>query len=441
MRWIDPLTGLVQEQEIKQKHNNRRKCREAQVDTSIAQLTMLQSCTNRAKHNRYEYGRDNEEQHFFTGIAVALLSLFSEWRVHEGGHDHLGGEEGPEEWLQEVIVLPTLKSSYLLEPAEDSNLRQAEAEEETGEEGEAGRNNIIALLVRLNLHFREVGQDECKSNQCDREQGSILGEGESWQADVLEELRLLASKDHPEFDSEGEDCWCDAAENDQDDVAHVSDVDQLKCLNKEADADSNGRCYVEEGPCVTTSNLKNIVFQRDKWQLQRLFLKIFELVLQFVERQLEDLLLLLLVSGLTTIFAGLVLAVEEGLLTLNLKLQFIDFLELMLHQLFSLAFDFDDDDASDNKQGKPVDCIEGLHLVLSIELDHEFCIKGDDGEDNHGKHQQHQTKYRTNLTFTFLILLWGECGLRQQFLPISPRIRCSTTTFIAALNLQVGVLL
>jgi len=213
-------------------------------------------------------------------------------------------------------------------------------------------------------------------------------------------------------------------------------------LNEEADAERDGNRDVEEGPRVTAGNLKNIVLQRDEWQLQWLFLKGGKLALQPIEVQLDGVSFLLLVQGLA-ILVFLILVIEEGLLTFDFLLQFIHLLDLVIYQLFSLALDFNDDDPRHNQQREPINCIERLHLILTLELDHHFCVKRDNCQDNHGEHQKHQGQNRMQLTFTFVVCLRVDIGLRHHLIPI-PIIAAgigSSTALETAVNLQVRVLL
>jgi hypothetical protein len=43
----------------------------------------------------------------------------------------------------------------------------------------------------------------------------------------MDQLRLPAGVNHPEFDSEGKHGWGNTSEDDQDDVAHVPDIDHF----------------------------------------------------------------------------------------------------------------------------------------------------------------------------------------------------------------------
>ena len=151
---------------------------------------------------------------------------------------------------------------------------------------------------------------------------------------------------------------------------------------------------------------------------------------------------LLLVRGLTFL-VFLILVVEEGLLTFDFLLQFIHLLDLVIYQLFSLALDFDDDDPRHNQQRESINRVERLHLILTLVLDHHFCVKRDNGQDYHGEHQKHQGQKRMQLTFAFVVYLRVDVGLRHHLIPIPIIVTGigSSTALETAVNFQVRVLL
>ena len=220
---------------------------------------MLEGGADGAEHEGEKDGGHDEIQHLLARVLVSLMTLGRQRWVHKSWRDHLRGQEGPEEWLEEVIVLLSFYLSNFFEPAEDSDLGEAQAEADTGDEGETGCHNIILVEMCLDLQFRECGEYQGEPNQCNRQHSRILSKGHFRHADVLKELLMVTSINHPKLNTNRQDGWSDPAKYNQDDVAHVSDINHLKSLHKQADSDSQSDCDVEESPSVSARHLQNIV--------------------------------------------------------------------------------------------------------------------------------------------------------------------------------------
>lgn len=86
---------------------------------------MLEGGADGAEHEGEKDGGHDEIQHLLARVLVTLMTLGRQRWVHKSRRDHLRGQEGPEEWLEEVIVLLSFYLSNFFEPAEDSDLGEA----------------------------------------------------------------------------------------------------------------------------------------------------------------------------------------------------------------------------------------------------------------------------------------------------------------------------
>ena len=82
----------------------------------------------------------------------------------------------------------------------------------------------------------------------------------------------IATVNHPIFDPQSKDGRSNTSKHDKYDIAEALDLDEFECLDEEAGADCEAYGYIQEGPCVRTRNLQNIVLEGNEWNLQWLLL-------------------------------------------------------------------------------------------------------------------------------------------------------------------------